>query len=433
MLPYDILTKTKRKAPLTAEEIQFLVRGTTDGGFTDAQLAAWTMAVCLNGLTDAETAALTLAMRDSGDVLDLSGVEGVTADKHSTGGVGDKTSLILAPIVAACGVKMPKMSGRGLGHTGGTIDKLESIPGFSVNLSFDRFLETVNTAGFAIVAQSGHLVPADKKLYALRDHTATVDSIPLICASIMSKKLAMGADVIVLDVKLGSGAFMKTEADAKALAQAMVAVGRHAGKRCRALVTDMDAPLGFCVGNAIEVAEAIDVLRGADAGVLRPLCLELAAQAVSLAENVPVADCQARVRKALDSGAALERLAQMIALQGGDPSVTEDTARLPQPKNSHTVKATQNGFLAGLDSEQVGLAAMSLGAGRVRKDADLDLSAGIRLHCAVGDEIRAGEPIATLYSSAVSDFSEAEARLRAAVKSADCKPVPAAVVRCVVQ
>lgn len=433
MLAYDIITKTKRGIPLTEAELRFFIRGLGDGSVTDAQAAAWLMAVCFNGLTAEETSALTMAMRDSGDVLDLSEIPGVKVDKHSTGGVGDKTSLILAPIVAACGGKMPKMSGRGLGHTGGTIDKLESIPGFSTEIGFERFVETVNRAGFAIVAQSGHLVPADKKLYALRDHTATVDSIPLICSSIMSKKLATGADAILLDVKVGSGAFMKTEADAVQLGRMMVDTARCVGRQCRAVVTDMDAPLGFCIGNGIEVEEAVGVLRGEIGGALGALCLELAAHALSMSGFGTADQCLAMAENAVKSGSALERLAQMIELQGGDARVTEDVSRLPQPKYSFSVRAQSSGYLSAIDSEEIGLAAMSLGAGRVNKGDALDLSAGIRLHCERGDALHEGDIIATLYSTAVTDFSAAEQRVKQAVLLTDSAPEVGSIVRCVVE
>ncbi|MBE6855794.1 MAG: thymidine phosphorylase [Ruminococcus sp.] len=433
MLAYDIINKTKRGTALTEEELRFFVSGVVDGSVTDAQAAAWLMAVCMNGLSPQETSALTMAMRDSGDVLDLSAIAGVKVDKHSTGGVGDKTSLILAPIVAACGGRMPKMSGRGLGHTGGTIDKLESIPGFSTDIGFDRFVETVNKAGFAIVAQSGHLVPADKKLYALRDHTATVDSIPLICSSIMSKKLATGADAILLDVKMGSGAFMKTEADAVRLGEAMVETARHVGRQCRAVVTDMDAPLGFCIGNAIEVEEAVQVLRGEVGGTLGQLCLDLAAHALSMSDFGTTEECRKTALSAVESGAALERFAQMIDLQGGDAAITEDPSRLPQPKYSHVVRAARSGSLSTLHSEEIGLAAMSLGAGRVNKGDSLDLSAGIRLHCERGTRLSEGDAIATLYSSSVTDFSAAEQRVKNAVLLTDSAPQVHSTVRCVVE
>lgn len=422
MRAYDLIMKTRRGEPLTGAEIRFLVSGCVSGDIPDYQLSAWLMAVCFQSLTPAETLELTLAMRDSGDRMDLSGIHGTTADKHSTGGVGDKTTLILAPVVAACGGYVPKMSGRGLGHTGGTIDKLESIPGFSTAIPYDRFIDTVNRAGCAVVAQSGHLVPADKKLYALRDLTATVDSIPLICASIMSKKLAMGADCILLDVKTGSGAFMKTEQEAVQLGEAMVRTAKLAGKRCRAVVTDMDMPLGSAVGNAIEVAEAISVLQGQRHTALGKLSLTLAAHMLTMCGRGTLEQCLASAEQAVDSGAALERFAWMLQCQGGDPAVAEHPERLPQPANSLTVTADRAGYLTRIASEEIGLAAMELGAGRRKAEDVLDPTAGLKLHCAVGDPVTPGMPLATLYATGVTDFSAAAARVRGAMPIGEAQP-----------
>ncbi len=433
MRAYDIITKTKRGIALTDQELQLLIREYVAGNIPDYQIAAWLMAVCFQGLTPAETACLTLTMRDSGDVIDLSPLGCLTVDKHSTGGVGDKTSLILSPIVAACGVAVPKMSGRGLGHTGGTIDKLESIPGFRTDLPFDRFLQAVRTAGCAIVAQSGNLVPADKKLYALRDVTGTVDSIPLICASIMSKKLAMGADCIVLDVKMGSGAFMKTEADAVALGKAMVQVAQHAGKQCRAVITDMDAPLGMCIGNAIEVEEAITTLRGETTTRLGVLCLTLAAHMLELAGKGDWDSCYRMAEESIASGAALERFRAMIAAQGGNPRVTDDLSLLPRPAAAYEVTAPCSGYVTGMQSEEIGICAMELGAGRRSKDESLDLSAGIRLHAGIGDRVEAGAPLATLYTSRPqTPFPAVEQRLLRAVTLSDTPPAAAPLIRQVV-
>lgn len=432
MRAYDLIMKTRRGEPLTGAEIRFLVAGCVSGDIPDYQLSAWLMAVCFQSLTPEETLELTMAMRDSGDKMDLSGIRGVTADKHSTGGVGDKTTLILAPVVAACGGYVPKMSGRGLGHTGGTIDKLESIPGFSTAIPYGQFIDTVNRAGCAVVAQSGHLVPADKKLYALRDVTATVDSIPLICASIMSKKLAMGADCILLDVKTGSGAFMKTEQEAVALGQAMVRTAKLAGKRCRAVVTDMDMPLGSAVGNAIEVAEAISVLQGERHTPLGQLSLTLAAHMLVMCGKGSLEECLAAAERAVDSGEALDRLARMIGCQGGDPSVTEHPERLPQAANSFTVRADRSGYLTRIASEEMGLAAMELGAGRRRAEDVLDPAAGLKLHCAVGDPVTPGTALATLYASGVTDFSAAAARVTAAMPIGEERPVLQPLLRQVI-
>ena len=403
---YDILSKTKNGKELTDEEIHWLVNGYAKGKIPDYQLSAWLMAVCFNSLSDRETTALTLAMRDSGDVIDLSGIEGITVDKHSTGGVGDKTSLIIAPIISACGVFVPKMSGRGLGHTGGTIDKLESIPNFKTELSFDRFIEVVKKAGFSIISQSGDIVPADKKLYALRDSTATVDSIPLICSSIMSKKLAMGADCILLDVKLGSGAFMKTEESATKLAKAMVSTAVNSGKKCRAMITNMDEPLGNAVGNSNEIVEVIEILKGNKKGRLYELCIDLSANMLEMAEKGDAEECKRLAIEAISSGKALERFALMIELQGGNSHVIDDYSLLPQPKFSADVMAKETGYITGINSEEIGLTALRLGAGRVTKDSEIDLSAGINLNKSVGDYIKTGEVIMTLYSSTQSDFSE---------------------------
>ncbi len=406
----DIINKTKRKIPLNENEINWLVNAYTNGSICDYQMSSWLMAVCLNGLTEEETAQLTKAMRDTGDVLDLSCIEGITADKHSTGGVGDKTSLIIGPITAACGVKVPKMSGRGLGHTGGTIDKLESITGYKTDLSFEAFCNVVRKTGFSIISQSGNLCPADKKMYALRNSTGTVDSIPLICSSIMSKKLALNADCILLDVKYGSGAFMKTPEEAQILASLMESAGKSAGKRCRAIVTDMNMPLGRNIGNALEVKEAVEILRGERKGRLRELCIELSANMLELAGKGTLEECTLLAGNALDSGKGLEIFRKTIELHGGNPSVADDTALLPQPRYSYTVKAARNMKIIGINSEEIGMTSLILGAGRTKKDDDIDMSAGIVMECECGDTIGEGEPIMTLHSSVCSDFSAAAVR-----------------------
>ncbi len=411
----DIINKTKRSIALDAEEIRWLVNEYTNGNVTDYQMSAWLMAVCLNGLTDSETAALTEAMRDTGDILDLSSIGGITADKHSTGGVGDKTSLIIGPAAAACGIKVPKMSGRGLGHTGGTIDKLESISGYRTELMFEEFSYIVKKTGFSIISQSGNLCPADKKIYALRNATGTVDSIPLICASIMSKKLALNADCILLDVKFGSGAFMKTYNDAKKLAQLMETVGNSAGKRVRAIVTDMNMPLGRNIGNALEVKEAVEILQGRTKGKLYELCIELTANMLELAGKGSIDKCKELAEEAISSGKALDIFRETVRLQGGDSRIADDVSLLPQAKYSYNVKAGCDMKILSINSEEIGMTSLLIGAGRTEKDADIDMSAGIVMHCDCGEIVNEGDTIMTLYSSICSDFSEVAARASGAI------------------
>lgn len=415
MQTYDLIQKTRRLEPLTTEEIRFLVRGFTAGEIPDYMMSAWLMAVCCQGLTVDETTALTLAMRDSGEILDLSAIGDVTMDKHSTGGIGDKTTLLIAPIVAACGGYVPKMSGRGLGFTGGTIDKLESIPGFSTALRHEQFLEITQNVGCCIIAQSGNLTPADKKMYALRNLTATVDSIPLICSSIMSKKLALGADGILLDVKYGSGAFMKSPEDAEVLAQLMVSVGRQAGKQCRAVITNMNAPLGAAVGNALEVMEVISMLRGETHNALTDLATALAAQMLVMAGKGDIITCRQMAEEVLDSGAALEKLRDMIGAQGGDPRVCDDLSLLPQAKESRTLHATENGYITAIESEQVGLASLSLGAGRTPEHPEIDPGAGVIFHRFVGDAVQTGDAVCTVFGASATRCEEAERRLQQAI------------------
>lgn len=411
----DIINKTKRSISLTPDEITWLVENYTNGTVADYHMSAWLMAVCLNGLSEEETFALTAAMRDSGEIMHLS--LPLTADKHSTGGVGDKTSLIIGPVCASCGVPVAKMSGRGLGHTGGTIDKLESINGFRTDLSMDEFREILEKTGFSIVSQSGDLCPADKKIYALRNATGTVDSIPLICASIMSKKLAMNTDIIVLDVKYGSGAFMKTKEDAEKLAELMEKIGRAAGKKCRAVVTDMNSPLGSNIGNALEVAEAIEVLKGNVKGYLYDICIELSANILELAGKGNAEECRAMAEKAVSDGSALAVLRETIKLQGGDERVCDDTSLLPQAEFTYTVRAVERMRIVSIDSEEIGMTSLMLGAGRVSKDEAIDMSAGIVMHCSAGDVVGADDPIMTLYSTVCSDFSDAAVRALNAVKT----------------
>lgn len=406
----DIINKTKRAVALSDEEIEFLVEGYTNGDIPDYQMSAWLMAVCLNGLTEHETAALTKAMRDSGDILDLSCFGGVTADKHSTGGVGDKTSLIVGPAAAACGIYVPKMSGKGLGHTGGTIDKLESISGYRTDLPFGEFSEIVRNTGFSIISQSGELCPADKKIYALRNATGTVDSIPLICASIMSKKLALNADVLLLDVKCGSGAFMKTNLEARRLADLMEHVGDAAGKKCRAVVTDMDSPLGHNIGNALEVKESIEVLQGKVKGRLYDVCIELTANLLELSGKGTFSECRQMAEEAISSGKALDVLRETIRLHGGDSRICDDVSLLPQARFSHELRADRDVEIVAVNAEELGMASLLLGAGRLEKDSDIDPTAGIVLEFEVGDKISMDAPLMTLYSTVCSDFSEAAIR-----------------------
>lgn len=419
----DCIRKTKHRIPLTNDEIAALVRGITDGSVPDYQTAAWLMAVCCNGLTDSETAMLTHAMRDSGQVMHWH-LPGAVADKHSTGGVGDKTTLILAPIAAACGIFMPKMSGRGLGHTGGTIDKLESIPGLTTALAPDEFLRLVEQVGCAVAMQSGNLAPADKKLYALRDVTETVDSIPLICASIMSKKLATGADSILLDVKVGSGAFMKNDKDAAELARLMRAAAAADRKQCTAILTDMDRPLGRCIGNALEVQEAISVLQGDIQNELGKLCIRLAAELLRMSGSNDFSACLKTAEQAITSGAALRKFAQMIEGQHGDPRVTEDVSLLPQAKCSRVLYADRSGYVSAMRSEEIGRACVLLGAGRMTKADSIDPAAGVVLTAARGDAVQSGDPLLTMYAAAETQLDEAEQMLRAAIILSEEAPAP---------
>jgi len=396
---YDIIHKKKRGGALTKEEIAFFVAGVTDGSVYDYQATALLMAICLQGMNPAETTALTLAMAHSGDMLDLSGLPGIKVDKHSTGGVGDKTTLVVAPMVAAMGVTVAKMSGRSLGHTGGTVDKLEGIPGFETALSMEQFFATVAQCGLCIAGQSMSLAPADKKIYALRDASATVDSIPLIAASIMSKKIAAGADCILLDVKMGSGSFMKTMADARALAQAMVEIGQGAGRKTAAVITSMETPLGDGIGNNIEIQEAIAVLRGEGPADLRHVCLELAAHMFLLAGKGELAACRALAEEAISSGKALEKFAALVAAQGGNRSYIDDPSRFPTAKLKRTLPARKSGYIGAMDTEGIGHTALALGAGRATPGDSIDYSAGIILHAKTGDRVEAGQPLATLYTS----------------------------------
>ncbi len=419
----EMITKKKLGQALNEAEIQFFAKAAATGSAPDYQLSALLMAIRLQGMTARETAALTLAMRDTGDVADLSAIPGVKVDKHSTGGVGDTTTLVLSPLVAACGVPVAKMSGRGLGHTGGTLDKLESIPGLSVEETEEQFIRQVQEIGLAVIGQTGTLAPADKALYALRDVTSTVDSLPLIASSIMSKKLASGADAIVLDVKTGSGAIMQTLDGSIELGKAMVEIGQLAGKPVTALITGMEQPLGTHVGNALEVKDAIDVLSGRTKGDLLDVSLLLGAHMLRLAgaaENEQ--DARAKLERALASGAGLEKLRQMIVCQGGDPKVCDDVTRLPQARVIRRVKAGRAGVVQAMDTTALGLAAQAMGAGRMRKTDALDYSVGFVLPVRIGDTLGADDDFCTLYARTESEADAAEGAIRAAITLGD-RPV----------
>jgi len=414
MLMTELLAKKRDGERLSTEEINFMIDGYVCGEIPDYQMSAMCMAILFRGMDDAEILDLTMAMMHSGETLDLSPIRGVKADKHSTGGVGDKTSLVLCPMVAACGVKIAKMSGRGLGHTGGTIDKLESFPGFVTGISEERFFENVNRIGIAIAGQTAEVCPADKKLYALRDVTGTVPSIPLIVSSIMSKKLAAGADVIVLDVKCGSGAFMKTPEQAGELARGLTRIGRLAGRSCAAVITDMDEPLGFAVGNALEVKEAVDVLAGrTEAGELRELCLTLGACILSLA-GLAEDETQARaeLERTIEDGSALEKLAEMVEAQYGDKRAVYDLSLLPEAKVKLEVPCERAGYVGHIEAEGVGLVSMQLGGGRATKESEIDLSVGVVLHKKVGDRVEAGQSLATIHAADDESARRAAAALR---------------------
>ncbi|WP_016836903.1 pyrimidine-nucleoside phosphorylase [Ureibacillus thermosphaericus] len=396
----DIIEKKRDGKELSTEEIQFFVKGYTEGSIPDYQAASLLMAIYFQDMTEKERTDLTMAMVESGDTIDLSAIQGIKCDKHSTGGVGDKVTICLSPMVAACGVPVAKMSGRGLGHTGGTIDKLESIPGFKVELSSGEFIQQVNNIKMAVVSQSGNLTPADKKIYALRDVTGTVPSIPLIASSIMSKKIASGADAIVLDVKVGEGAFMKTVEEAEKLAHAMVKIGNQLGRRTIAILSDMSQPLGYAVGNALEVKEAIEVLKGNGPEDVKELCLTLGSQMVYLSGKAQtLKEARTKVENVLANGKALEVFKAFIASQGGNPSIVDDPTLLPQAKFQVEIPATESGYVEKIIANEIGVAAMLLGAGRATKDSEIDLSVGIVLNKKVGDYVEKGEPLATIHSN----------------------------------
>ncbi|WP_156735367.1 pyrimidine-nucleoside phosphorylase [Bacillus velezensis] len=396
----DLIVKKQNGKELTTKEIQFFVKGYTDGSIPDYQASALAMAIYFQDMTDRERADLTMAMVNSGETIDLSAIEGIKVDKHSTGGVGDTTTLVLAPLVAALGVPVAKMSGRGLGHTGGTIDKLEAIEGFHVELSKDEFIKLVNRDKVAVIGQSGNLTPADKKLYALRDVTGTVNSIPLIASSIMSKKIAAGADAIVLDVKTGAGAFMKTDEDAVNLAKAMVRIGNNVGRQTMAVISDMSQPLGFAIGNALEVQEAIDTLRGEGPEDLNELVLTLGSQMVVLAKKAEtLEEARTKLQEVMKNGKALEKFKEFLSNQGGDASVVDEPSKLPQAAYKIDVPAKEAGVVSEIVADEIGVAAMLLGAGRATKEDEIDLAVGIMLRKKVGDTVEKGEPLVTLYAN----------------------------------
>ena len=429
----DLIEKKQAGLALSQEEINFLIAGYTDGTIPDYQMSALAMAIYFQGMTEEEASYLTMAMVKSGDEIDLSAIHGVKVDKHSTGGVGDTTTLVLAPLVAACGVPVAKMSGRGLGHTGGTTDKLEAIPGFSVTLLPQDFIDHVNRYKIAVVGQSGNLTPADKKLYALRDVTGTVQSIPLIASSIMSKKIAAGADAIVLDVKTGEGAFMKTLADAEALAHTMVKIGHQVGRKTLAVISDMSQPLGYMIGNALEVKEAIQTLQGKGPEDLTELCLVLGGQMLLAANQVSsLEEGKALLQEQIDSGRALEVFKTFLANQGGDTRIVDNPDLLPQARYQIPLLAQSSGVVSQWVADEVGVAAMMLGAGRETKEDIIDPAVGIELCAKVGDPIQEGQPLAILHSNR-EDVSEVLARLSAAVSIADSAQVPELIRKVIVE
>ena len=408
MRMYDVILKKRQGIELTDSELQWLIHGYVAGDIPDYQMSAFLMAVIFKGMTPKELGAFTMAMAHSGDMVDLSAIKGIKVDKHSTGGVGDKTTLVIASLVAACGGMVAKMSGRGLGHTGGTIDKMESIPGLRTELSEEEFRNQVNNIGVAVIGQSSNIAPADKKIYALRDVTATVDSIPLIASSIMSKKLASGADAILLDVKVGSGAFMKTIDDARLLAQAMVDIGNANGRIVKAVITDMDRPLGQAIGNALEIAEVIQTLKGRGPQDLTHECLVMATHLLVMSEKGDYDNCYSMVQTALQNGAGLAKLRELIVAQGGKGQVVDDTSLLGSARFTYDIRASKAGYIAHMNTEDCGIASVMLGAGRIVKDGPIDMTAGIVMHKKTGDAVVAGDVLATLYANDESLFEGAE-------------------------
>ena len=429
MRMYDIIAKKRDGGTLNQAEIAFAVNGYVAGEIPDYQMSALLMAIYLKGMTDRETACLTEVMAHSGDMVDLSAIPGVKVDKHSTGGVGDKTTLVIAPIVAACGVPIAKMSGRGLGHTGGTIDKLESVPGTRTSLTREEFFRQVKEIGIAVIGQSGEIAVADKKIYALRDVTATVGCIPLIASSIMSKKLAAGSDAILLDVTVGDGAFMKTLPDAIELARLMVAIGTAHGRKMAALITDMDQPLGYAIGNSLEVAESLSVLRGRGPADLTEVCLQLAANMLTLAGRGDRATCRAMAERAIADGTAFVKCRQMFAAQGGDVSCIDDPGRMRKAAYRYDLTARGDGYIVKNDVEKIGNASVLLGAGRLKKDEPIDFAAGIVMHKKLGDPVSSGDAICTFYADDPALFPAAEEMFRSGLVLSDRKPALPPLIR----
>ncbi|WP_342425264.1 pyrimidine-nucleoside phosphorylase [Paenibacillus sp. FSL L8-0502] len=420
----DLIEKKRDGKELSTEEINFIIQGYTQGEIPDYQVSALAMSIFFKDMTERERADLTMAMVHSGDTIDLSAIEGVKVDKHSTGGVGDTTTLVLAPLVAALDIPVAKMSGRGLGHTGGTVDKLEAIAGFHVEISKDEFVDLVNRSKIAVIGQSGNLTPADKKLYALRDVTATVNSIPLIASSIMSKKIAAGSDAIVLDVKTGAGAFMKTVDDAKALAHAMVSIGNNVGRKTMAVISDMSQPLGLAIGNSLEVKEAIDTLRGEGPKDLEELCMALGSQMVFLAGKADSLDnAEEKLKEVIRNGKALEKFKEFIANQGGDASVVDHPERLPQAQYLIEVPAKQDGVVAEIVADEIGTAAMLLGAGRATKESEIDLAVGLMLNKKVGDAVQKGDSLVTIHANR-EDVAQVLEKIYANIRIADHAEAP---------
>ena len=415
MRMYDLIVKKKHGTELTTEEINYMIKGFTDGSIPDYQMSAMTMAICFKGMKKRETVDLTLAMRDSGDVLDLSGIEGIKVDKHSTGGVGDKTSLALTPIIAALGVPVAKMSGRGLGHTGGTIDKLECFPGFTTEISEENFVKNVNEIKIAIAGQTANLAPADKKLYALRDVTGTVDQMSLIASSIMSKKLAAGSDAIVLDVKTGNGAFMKKLEDSVSLAEEMVSIGKLAGKKTAAVITDMDQPLGYAVGNSVEVIEAIETLRGNAPEDFREVVFALGSFMLQFAGTaLNDADAREKMQSVIEDGSALKKLAEFVAAQGGDADYVYHPEKFPKASICKEVLSEEAGYVKRILAEDIGIACMTLGGGRETKESEIDLSVGIILKKKNTDAVKPGDVLATVYGNDASKVEKAVSMIKTA-------------------
>lgn len=419
---YDIIYKKRNGQELTKEEINFMINGYVKGDIPDYQMSAMLMAIFLKGMSDNEISEMTMAMAHSGDMVDLSSIEGIKVDKHSTGGVGDKTTLIIAPIVASYGVKVAKMSGRGLGHTGGTVDKMESITGLKTDFSQEEFFGIVNKTGLSVIGQSGNLAPADKKLYALRDVTATVDCIPLIACSIMSKKLAAGSDCILLDVKTGSGAFMKTLDEAIELAEKMVAIGENCNRKTVALITDMDIPLGKNIGNSLEIQEVIETLKGNGPKDLTEICIKLAGNMLYLANKGDIEECEEMAKKAIENGSALEKLIEMVSAQGGDINLIKNPNLFEKAKFSKEILSAEEGYIFKMDTEGLGIASTLLGAGRETKESEIDFSAGIILEKKVGDYVKKGEILAYILTSNEEKIENAEKKFVECIKFHKEKP-----------